>query len=115
MPTIAIAAALMIGIFGSGLVIMQSAQEAAFLRILGVTKKRARCMLVFEQVFLCIAGIAFVAAGAALYSPGMFARSADTLAACWLLYLAGCICGAFAAAMQVTRLRALELLQRQCR
>ena len=112
---IAIAAALMIGIFGSGLVIMQSAQEAAFLRILGVTKKRARCMLVFEQVFLCIAGIAFVAAGAALYSPGMFARSADTLAACWLLYLAGCICGAFAAAMQVTRLRALELLQRQCR
>ena len=43
---VAVAAAVLIGVFGPGLVIIQSSREAAFLRILGVTKKCARCMLV---------------------------------------------------------------------
>ena len=108
---IAVAAATMIGLVGSGLVILQSAKEAAFFRILGVTKKRARCMLVFEQIFLSLAGIIFVAGGLALYSPGLFVRGMETLAVCYALYFLGCICGAFAAAIQVTRHRILELLQ----
>lgn len=108
---IAVAAAVLIGIFGAFLVILQSAQEAAFLRILGVTKKRARCMLVFEQVTLCIAGIILVAGGMALSSPGLFAGSLKTLAPCFSLYFLGCICGAVVAAIQVTRGRVLELLQ----
>lgn len=108
---IAVAAAVLIGIFGPLLVILQSAQEAAFLRILGVTKKRARCMLVFEQVILCIAGIILVAGGIALYSRGLFAKSIETLAFCWMLYLLGGICGATVAAVQVTRHKVLELLQ----
>lgn len=108
---IAVAAASLIGVFGPLLVILQSAQEAAFLRILGVTKKRARCMLVFEQIVLCTAGIILVAGGFIMYSPGLFARSIETLALCWMLYLLGCICGASAASVQVTRRRVLELLQ----
>lgn len=108
---IAVAAAVLIGLFGPGLVILQSAQEAAFLRILGVTKKRARCMLVFEQIVLSIAGIVLVAGVLVLFRPGLFARSTETLAFCWMLYFLGCICGAFAAAVQVTRHKVLELLQ----
>ena len=89
---IAVAAAAIMGLLGSGLVILQSAKEAAFLRVLGVTKRRTRCMLVFEQIILCFAGIMLVAV-------------------CCALYFLGCVCGACAAAVQVTRHRILELLQ----
>lgn len=81
-----VVAAILIGLFGPGLLVLQSAQEAAFLRILGVTKKRARCMLIFEQIFLVIAGIVLVAGILALFSPQRFMRSTQTLAFCWLLY-----------------------------
>ncbi len=108
---IAVAAAALIGLFGPGLVILQSVQEAAFLRILGVTKKRARCMLVLEQMLLCVAGMLLVAGGLLAFSPGLFMRSLEALAFCWLLYFLGCACGAFAASVQVTRLKVMELLQ----
>lgn len=108
---IAVAAALLIGLAGQGLVILQSAKEAAFFRILGVTKKRARCMLALEQILLCMIGIVIVAGGLALYSPDLFARSTRTLAACYALYFTGCLGGAAAAAIQVTRHKVLELLQ----
>ena len=108
---IAVTAAALIGLFGSGLVILQSAKEAAFLRVLGVTKKRARCMLVLEQIILCFVGIVLVTGGLALYSPVIFARSTQMLAVCYVLYFMGCVCGASAAAVQVTRHRILELLQ----
>ena len=108
---IAVAAALLISLFGPGLVILQSAQEAAFLRVLGVTKKRVRCMLVLEQIVLCAAAIVLVAGGFALLRPGLFARSAQTLTTCFLLYFMGCLCGAFVAARQVTRHKILDLLQ----
>lgn len=108
---IAVAAAVLIGIFGPLLVILQSAQEAAFLRILGVTKKRARCMLVFEQVVLRIAGIILVAGVLVLFDPGRFVRSIQMLAMYWMLYLLGGLLGAIVAAVQVTRHKVLELLQ----
>lgn len=108
---IAVAAAVLIGLFGPGLVILQLAREAAFLRILGVTKKRARCMLVLEQIFLCIVGIILVAVVLAALGSGLFVREMETLATCWLLYFLACTCGALAAAIQVTRYKVLELLQ----
>lgn len=108
---VAAAAAVLIGMFGSGLVIIQSAQEASFLRVLGVTKKRVRCMLVFRQIFLCAVGTVIAAGGLYLFAPEMSARSAQTLAACFGLYFAGCVFGAAAAAVHVTRRRVLELLQ----
>lgn len=107
----AVAAVVLIGVFGPGLMIIQSAREAASLRILGVTKRRVRCMLVFEQIILCVFGMALVAGGLALYNGGLFARSGELLALCGALYLLGCICGALGAAVLVTRRRALELLQ----
>ncbi len=108
---IAMTAAVLVGLLGPGLVIMQSAQEAGFLRILGVTKKRARCILIFEQILLCISGIILVAAILALCSPGLVVRSTKTLAFCWSLYFLGSVLGTLLAAVQVTRHRILELLQ----
>ncbi len=108
---IAVAAAVLIGLFGPFLVILQSAQEAAFLRVLGVTKKRARCMLAMVQVVLNIAGIALVLIGLFLYDTDRFARGAWMFAACFALYLLGGVCGAALAAVQVTRHKVLELLQ----
>ncbi len=108
---IAVAAAVLIGIFGPLLLILQSAQEAAYLRILGVTKTRTRCMLVFEQIALCMAGIILVAVSFILCRPGIFVSSQETFVFCWTLYLLGCICGAVIASVLVTRHKALELLQ----
>ncbi len=108
---IAVAAAVLMEVLAAGLVVVQSAKEAAFLRVLGVTKRRTRCMLVLEQVALCLIGIILVASGLALYSPGVFARSVGTLAFCYTLYFLGCVCGAAAAAVQITRHRIMELLQ----
>ncbi len=108
---IAVAASVAVGLLVSALIILQSAREAAFLRILGVTKKRARCMLALEQIFLNVAGIILVVCGLALYSPGLFTRSIETLVFCYVLYFLGCLCGAATAAVHVTRGRMLELLQ----
>lgn len=108
---VAVAAAVLIGIIGPGLMIMQLAREAAFLRVLGVTKKRVRCMLALEQIALSVIGIAFVAGGLALYNLELMIRSADTLAICGALYLVGCVLGATGASILVTRRRVLDLLQ----
>lgn len=108
---IAVTAAILIGLFGPLLVILQSAQEAAFLRILGVTKRRARCMLVFEQVILAIAGIMLVLGGLAIYDLRRFTGNIETFAICFGLYLLGSVCGAAVAAILVTRHKVLDLLQ----
>ena len=68
-------------------------------------------MLALEQIMLCLMGAVLVAAGIALLSPRLFAESLHTLAACLGLYLLGGICGAAAAALQVTGHRVLALLQ----
>jgi ABC-type lipoprotein release transport system permease subunit len=108
---VAVVGVVLIGLTAPGLIIIQSAKEAAILRVLGVTKKRARCMLMFEQIGLCIIGIALAAGGLVLYNSGLFTRSAETLAVCGVLYLLGCVCAAFGASVSVTRRRILELLQ----
>lgn len=107
---VAVAAASLIGLFGPGLVILQSAREAAYLRILGVTKKRCRCILVLEQAALCILGALLAAGGLALSNQGRFLRGGGTLAACAGVYLLGSILGALVASVLVTRHKALELL-----
>jgi len=108
---IAVTAAVLIGSAAPGLIIVQSAKTAALMRVLGVTKKRTRCMLMFEQVGLCVVGLSLVAGGLALYNSGLFAGSAETLAISGTLYLSGCFCAAFWASVHVTRSRVLELIQ----
>ncbi len=108
---IVVVSALLVGMFGHSIVIMQSTRDAVLLRVLGVTKKRVRCMLVLGQVFLCLTGVLIVAGGLCLYSPGLFLKSSDTLAACFVPYFIGCVLSVSIAAVQVTRHRILELLQ----
>lgn len=108
---VALIAAVLIGAFGQGLMIIQLSREAAFMRILGVTKKRVRCILVFEQVVLCFAGLFIVTEGLLLYNLELMIRSTSTLVVCGLLYLTGSLCGATGASVLVTRRKALELLQ----
>jgi len=108
---VAVVGVVLIGLTAPGLIIIQSVKSAAILRVLGVTKKRARCMLMFEQVGLCVVGTALAAGALVIYDSGLFTRSADMLAVCGVLYLLGCVCAAFGASVSVTRRRILDLLQ----
>ena len=108
---IAVAAAILIGLIVPVLIIMQSAKEAAILRILGTTKRRARCMLAIEQISLCLFGLVMAAVGLVIYDAGLFVRSAGTLALCGGLYVLGCAGAAVLAAVSVTRRKVLDLLQ----
>lgn len=107
----AVAGAVLIGLAASGLIVMQSAKEAAILRILGTTKLRVRCMLSFEQISLCILGLILAALGLAIYNSGLFLRSANTLLLCGALYIGGCTAVVILASFEVTRRKILELLQ----
>lgn len=108
---IVVVVALLIALIGSGLIIVQSATEAAYMRILGVSKKRACCMLVSGHVVLCIVGMLFVAGILYLGVPILFVRSTRVFLACWTIYLAGYMVGALTAALQITKYRILELMQ----
>jgi len=107
----AAAAMILIGMAAPVLIIIQSAKEAAVLRILGTTKLRARCMLALEQIALCILGVLTAGAGLVIYDAEYFIKSADTLVLCGALYLFGCICSAAVTAMLISKNKALELLQ----
>lgn len=108
---LAVAGAVLIGLTASGLIVMQSAKEAAILRILGTTKLRVRCMLSFEQISLCILGLILAALGLAIYNPGLFIRSVNTLLSCGALYVVGCATVVILSSTLVTRRKILELLQ----
>jgi len=108
---VAVTAAVLIGLTAPGLIIMQSSKEAAILRVLGTTKKRVRCMLLFEQIILCALGLVFAAGGLIIYNSGLFMQSAETFAVCGALYLLGCVCAGLVAAVSVTKRKVLELLQ----
>jgi len=108
---IAVTAAILIGATAPLLVIIQSAKEAAIMRILGTTKKRTRCILAFEQILLCVIGLICAAGGLAVYNAGLFAESTPLLAVCGVLYLLGGAAAALAASVSVTSRKVLELLQ----
>jgi len=108
---IAVAAAVLIGATAPLLIIVQSAKEAAIMRILGTTKKRVRCILATEQILLCVFGLIFAAGGLIIYNAGLFAQSRLTLILCGILYLFGCASAALGASISVTSKRVLELLQ----
>lgn len=108
---LSIAAALLIGVIATLIVINQSSREAAIMRVLGTTKLRTRTILVLEQVSLCIPGIALVIAGAALYDIDLLTRSIDALLLCCVLYMGTCALSAIVSSVLVTRRSALDLLQ----
>ena len=110
---VVVAATVLLALIGSALVIMQSATEAACMRILGTGRKRARCMLVSGHLTLCLIGMAFVTGLLFFGVPVPFTKSTRMFAVCWTLYLVSCAGGAFLAAVQITGHKILELLQRK--
>ncbi len=108
---VATAALILIGLIAPVLIIMQSAKEAAILRILGTTKRRSRCILAIEQTGLCIIGLAVAAVCLIIYDAGLFVRGADTLILCGGLYVLSCVLAASTTAALATRRKVLEMLQ----
>ncbi|MTI95975.1 MAG: hypothetical protein FH749_10910 [Firmicutes bacterium] len=93
------------------LLIFQATKAAALLRILGTTKARARAMLCWEQVALCMVGLILGLAAlvilrqdvsGVLMGPAMLSAG---------FYLAGSLAGALFSAISVTNRMPLELLQ----
>lgn len=108
---VVVAVTFLLGLTGSCLMIVQSATEAAYMRILGTGRKRARCMLISGHIALSIAAMLLVAVILYLGAPIPFIDSARAFVVCWCLYLVACIGGAFLAAARITGYRILELLQ----
>ena len=108
---IAFALALILGSVLPAGIILQSAQEASLLRVLGTTKRRTRVMLGLEQAVLCLLGLGLAAAGLI----GLKGDALQPVSGLLGLYAAAhfclCLLGAAAAAISVTRRHVLELLQ----
>ncbi len=108
---VAVGAVMLIGMLGSGLMVLQSAEEAALLRILGSSKKRVRATLLLEQMLPCTVGVLLAAVLLCLSASALFKGSVGTVLLCWFLYLLCCFVGALATAIRITGGRILELLQ----
>jgi len=107
---IAACGAVLIGVTASGLLFLQSAKEAAILRILGTTKKQVHLILLFEQVGLCLVGVILAAGGLMLYNLELLVKSAGTIAVCLMLYLFGYICAGLVVSVTITKRKVLDLL-----
>lgn len=108
---IAFAVAILLGGVLPGIIILQSAKEAALLRVLGTTKRRTRVMLTLEQIMLCALGLALAVAALV----GSNGRALYDVAGLLMLYLAAhfvfCVSASTAASVSVTKRKVLELLQ----
>ena len=108
---IAFAVAILLGGVLPGIVILQSAKEAALLRVLGTTKRRTRAMLGLEQVFLCVFGLALAVAALLAVNGAQLRAVAGLLAVYLAAHFAFCVSASGAAAVNVTKRGVLELLQ----
>ncbi len=108
---IAFAVAILLGGVLPGIIILQSAKEAALLRILGTTGRRTRVMLTLEQIMLCLFGLV-LAAAALVASKG---RELYDVAGVLMVYLAThfvfCASTSTAASFSVTGRKVLDMLQ----
>ncbi|MBQ8025371.1 MAG: type II toxin-antitoxin system mRNA interferase toxin, RelE/StbE family [Oscillospiraceae bacterium] len=106
-----LAAALVIGGFLAALAIVQSAKEAAILRILGTTRRRTRAMLSSEQIVLAAAGLLLGAGALLIWRGAQLLGISRQLALFGGLYLITVAAAAIVCAVLVTRRSVLELLQ----
>ena len=92
----------------TALLLVQRTKTAALLRVVGVSRIQARCVLGAELLLPALAGEAIVLlALAALFPLVGFGSMAEGAA----VYLLGALAGALAGVYMVTRKRPLELLQ----
>lgn len=107
--TIAVAA-----LIGGGLcllLVMQTAQDSAILRVLGTPRGAVRSILVWEQGVLSLVGLVLGLVGLAIIRGDWSAALAGQALLNAGLYLLGALVGAVLGAISVTKQKPLELLQ----
>lgn len=108
---IVIAAAVIIGGILFGLMIIQSAKEAAIFRVLGTTRLQTCAVLVIEQIIICIFGVAIGLFGLFLYNMGSFVNMSNELLLIAGTYISGGSIGSLICSIIVTHRKTLDLLQ----
>jgi len=93
------------------LLMLQSAREAALMRVLGTTKRRARLMLCGSYVVVCVIGLLLGLAALAFVRGDVIVLFAPYSLMCAGIYLAGALLGSGIASIAVTNRMPLELLQ----
>jgi len=93
------------------LMVFQTVKTAALLRILGTTKARARAMLCWEQIVLCMVGLVLGLGALIILRQDVSAVLAGTVLLSAGLYLTGVLVGALFSSISVTNRMPLELLQ----
>ena len=108
---IAFVTAVLIGAIIMGLLILQRAKEAATLRILGTTKNWTSSLLTVEQILLCILGLVLALAVLVALNGAGIIKTAEAIGLYIAVHVIACLAGCIAAAVSVTKHKALELLQ----
>jgi hypothetical protein len=108
-PTV-LAVCLLIGCIPPAFLTVQSAKELTFIRTLGKTKRRARTILVLEQVFLSIIGLALGLCALYILNGQAISGIELTLEFFVQLYLLCCVGITLLCASIVTNIKAVDLL-----
>ena len=103
---------ILIGGLLSGLMVLQSAKEAALLRMIGTTKMRTRSMLAGQQLVLCMAGLMLGIMTILLYNGAeRMAAMGGVFIGCTLLFGLCYVAGTAVCSWVVTRQEVMALLQ----
>lgn len=103
--------AVLIGLGLNLLLVMQSARDAAILRVLGVSAGRVRGMYTIQQLLLSLFGVFMGLAGVAILRSQPAALLEKQLIFGVLLFLGGALFGALLGVYLITNKNPLELLQ----
>ena len=107
---VAIIAMLIIGVFMTCLIILQSSKDIAIMRVLGTSKKRTRAIIVSERIVLCIIGVV-IALAVTFIMRGSSETVVHHVLIVYSLYFAAILISSAIASVAATRKNVLELLQ----
>jgi len=108
---IAVTALILIGMIAPGLIILQSAKDAALLRVLGSTKKQTRLILMLEQIILFLGGMVVGIAVLTIYNTRLLMEGGPIIILCFGLYFVGIVTVTMVSSMIVSKKKVMELLQ----
>lgn len=106
-----IALAVLMGAFLYGITILQSRKEVAVLRILGTTRHKILMIMVIEQLFLCLVGLAIGAGGLFLYNKAALVQVSSELYHFIALYIGVSLVNMLIATTITNKKNALKLIQ----
>lgn len=107
--TMAVTALIAIGL--AVLLMLQSAKEAALMRVLGTTKRRTRATLCIRHLAVCLIGVFMGLLLPAILWGDISVVIAPASLLCAGIYLIGALLGASVASVSITKRMPLELLQ----